>query len=120
MAKRTAPHAESGLRMPVRTRVVEMEGDYAGFQATMRMNISMQTLTALSTTEDLYPVVAPLVQDWNFVDEAGAPIPLGIEGLQALPIELFQMLQRRYSDALTNPLAVTTSPASSKPSPPAA
>jgi len=98
------------LKMPVRTRVVEMDGDYAGFQATMRVNISMATLTALSTSDDLYAAVATLVTKWNFVDEAGEPIALGVDGLRSLPIDLFQMLQRRYSDVLTHPLAVETSP----------
>jgi hypothetical protein len=112
--------AEQPQRMPVRTRMVEMDGDYAGFQATLRVNISMATLDELSNAADLYPVVAGLVQAWNFVDEDGQPIQLGEPGLRALPIELFQMLQRKYSEALTSPLAVTASPASSSPLPPAA
>lgn len=116
----STPDGVETLRMPVRTRVIEMDGDYAGFQATMRVNVSMQTLTELSTTDDLYSVVVNLVTGWNFADEAGEPIAPDVNGLRSLPIELFQMLQRRYSEALQSPLAATTSLASSRPSPPVA
>lgn len=112
--------SDAPATMPVRTRVVEMDGEYAGFHATMRMNISMQTLEALSRSEDLYPTVAGIVQGWNFVDEAGQPIAPDADGLRSLPIDLFQMLQTKYGEVLRNPLAAATSPASSKPSPRAA
>jgi len=106
--------------MPVRARRVEMSGDYAGFWAEMRVNISMRTLEALSNTDDLYPEIAEIVREWNFVDEGGQPIPVSEAGLRSLPIDLFAMLQSRYGETLKSPLAVTTSPDSSKPSPRAA
>lgn len=121
--------SETPSRMPVRTRVVEMDGDYAGFHATMRVNISIRQAEALaSDLDDICVVLSDIIQDWNFVDEHGTPVPLGddttphkteiiIEGLRALPMELLKMLQIKYSEALRNPLAETTSPASSKPSP---
>lgn len=110
MAADSAP-----LKMPVRSRVVEMDGDYAGFRATMRVNISMQTLEALSKSEDIYPAVAAIVLDWNFADEQGQRLEPGVDGLKALPIDLFKMLQTKYGEVLSNPLAATTSPESLKP-----
>lgn len=111
---------KSPQTMPVRTRRVEMDGVYAGFWAEMRVNISMRTLEALGKSDDLYPTIAEIVREWNFVDEAGQPIPVSEDGLRALPIDLFAMLQNRYGECLRNPLAAATLPASSKPSPQAA
>lgn len=103
--------------MPIRTRRVEMDGDYAGFWAEVRINVPLASLEALSNADDIYPTMASIVRAWNFVDEAGQPIPLGVDGLRnSVPLDLFRMLQRKWSEALKNPLPVTTSPESSKPS----
>jgi hypothetical protein len=111
--------SDAPVKMPVRTRLIECDGDYAGFHAAMRVNISMLTLEVLSKGEDIYPTVAALIQDWNFVDESGQPIALGVDGLRALPIDLFQMLQHKFFEVLSSPLAEATLPGSSKPLPPA-
>lgn len=113
--------SEQPRSMPIRTRRVEMDGDYAGFWADVRINVPIASLEALSNADDIYPTVAGIVRDWNFVDEAGQPIPLGVDGLRnSVPLDLFRMLQRKWSEALRSPLAETTSPESSKRSPRAA
>ena len=105
----------SDLKMPIRTRRVEMDGDYAGFWADVRINVPLASLEALSNSDDIYPTMATIVRDWNFVDEAGRSIPLDVNGLRnSVPLDLFRMLQRKWSDALKNPLAGTTLPESSK------
>lgn len=105
----------TGLKMPVRTRRLEMDGDYAGFYVVARVNISMATLEALYRDDDVLPTLAGLIQEWNFVDEQGAPLAIGLEGLRACPIDLIGMLKAQYGEALRSPLAETTSPAPSKP-----
>lgn len=113
--------ADDPKKMPVRVRRVEMDGDYAGFWADVRVNVPIVMLEAMSNADDIYPTVACIVRDWNFVDEAGAPIALGVDGLRnSVPLDLFRMLQRKWSDALKSPLAETTLPESSKPTPQAA
>jgi hypothetical protein len=109
-------------RMPVRSRLVEMDGDYSGFHATMRVNISIKQAEALSSDlDDICATLAGIILDWNFVDESGAPLPLGdettphqaeiiIDGLRSLPMDLLRMLQVKYGEVLRSPLAEATSP----------
>ena len=109
-------------RMPVRSRLVEMDGDYGGFHATMRVNISIKQAEALSSDlDDICATLADIILDWNFVTESGAPLPMGdeatphqvemiIDGLRSLPMDLLRMLQVKYSEALRSPLAEATSP----------
>ncbi len=113
MKSRKPPNG-NGLRMPVRTQRIEMEDEYAGFWAEMRINISMATLEALYRDDDVLPTLASLVREWNFVDEAGAPIPVGLDGLRQCPFDLIRMLKLKYAEALRSPLPATTSPASSR------
>lgn len=119
------------LKMPIRTRMVELDGDYAAYHATMRMNISIKQAEALSSDlTDICAALADIIQDWNFTDDKGNPLPLGdeetprkpaviIEGLRSLPMEMFRLLQAKYGEVLRSPLAEATSPASSRPPQPA-
>jgi hypothetical protein len=101
--------------MPIKTRRFEMEGDYADFYVVMRVNIPMTMLAALYSDEEVLPTLAALVQEWNFADEHGTPIALGIDGLRSCPFDLVKMLKEKYAEVLRSPLPATTSPESSRP-----
>jgi hypothetical protein len=106
---------DTAPRMPIKTRLFQMEGDYAAFHAVMRVNISMTTLAALYSDEDVLTTLASLVQEWNFADENGVPIVPDIDGLRSCPFDLVRMLKEKYAEALRSPLPATTSPESLKP-----
>jgi hypothetical protein len=97
--------APAPRRMPVRTRVVELEGDYAGWRATVRTNAPFANflkLASLGNTDDgaavlsglaeIYGLLPRLVLDWNFVDEDGEPLPCNREGFAQLPADLMVLL----------------------------
>ena len=103
---------EEKRTMPIRTQRIEMDGDYAGFHVVMRVNISMATLHTIYESDDIMPTLAGLIHEWNFVDEAGEPIGVSVEGLRACPLDLVGMLKSKYAEALRSPLPATTSPGS--------
>jgi hypothetical protein len=91
-------------RMPIKTRTVELTGDYAGWSATVRTNapfsnfLQLSQLTgddgqaALKALAEIYRLLPKLIFAWNFVDEEGTPLPCNAEGFAQLPAELLVML----------------------------
>lgn len=81
-------------RMPVRTATVVFDGDYAGWEATIRTNIPVRVLEDMRSGEvdRIQAAVAGIVQSWNFVDEQGEPIPVEPDRIGDLPIDLLGAL----------------------------
>lgn len=91
-------------RMPVRTATVELDGDYAGWRATVRTNAPFANFLRLSqlgagdgqemmaALGEVYALLPKLVMGWNFVDEDGAPLPCNAEGFAQLPGDLMLKL----------------------------
>ncbi len=87
-------------RMPIKTRVVELDGDYAGWRATVRTNAPFANFLRLSQLSgednaatvkalgEVYAMLPKLVHGWNFVDEDGEPLPCNAEGFAQLPTDL--------------------------------
>lgn len=67
---------------PVRTIEVVLDGDYAGWWARMRTNQKFGTLIALTSddTHEQLRAMRDIFVEWNWVDEAGEPLPQPKDG----------------------------------------
>jgi hypothetical protein len=103
-------------KMPVKTRVVHLDGDYAGFSATIRTNAPFGlflTLSELQAGEDsmagvrafgeLIRLLPQLVLSWDVCDEDGHAIPCDEGGFRRVPAELLMALVGKLGDGETVP-----------------
>ena len=92
-------------RMPVRTATVEFDGDYAGWEATIRTNIPVRILEDMRSgeTDRIETAVAEIVKSWNFVDEQGEPLGIKPESIGELPIDLLTALIEGVRDKTQTP-----------------
>jgi hypothetical protein len=95
-------------RMPVRTKRVDLDGDYEGWWAEVRTNapfgVFLNMMEMLSGGDDtdnvkvaramgeLIASLPTLVRNWNFVDEEGDPLPCDINGMRRIPQDLLLVL----------------------------
>jgi len=92
-------------KMPIKTATVDIGGEYAGWTATVRTNAPFSNFLALARLSDgtdgqaamralgqIYDLLPKLILAWNFVDEAGAPLPCDREGFAQLPADLMVAL----------------------------
>jgi len=102
-ARPTAPR-----RLPVRTALVRLSGDYDGFTATMRLNPRRHVVDQLRSgdMQRVSEAVAELVQRWNYVDEDGNDIPLTAAGIYDLPDDLLAATIDGYFLAFAEATAV--------------
>ena len=94
------------VRMPVKTRTVFLDGDYAGFSATIRTNAPFGLFLTLSELQaggddnmagvrafgELIRLLPQLVLSWNVCDEEGVAIPCDADGMRQVPAELLMAL----------------------------
>ncbi len=95
-------------RLPVRTAVVRLSGNYDGFIATMRLNPRRSVVDQLQSgdIQRVSEAVNDLVLDWNYVDEAGDPIPQTVAGIYDLPDDLLADTIAGYFAAMAEATAV--------------
>jgi hypothetical protein len=64
-------------RMPIRSKEIELVGEWAGWKFTGRTNIPMQALADLMTGQYnlIIAGLTEVVLGWNFVDEKGESLP---------------------------------------------
>jgi hypothetical protein len=117
--------------MPVRTRRVELDGDYAGWWIDVRINAPMGILEELDAAKKAAEVYEILTRIFpgpsNFVDDDGAPIDLAQPGGWAkIGADLVAESLRRFREEAHSPLAKSAAKSSSplssataEPSPPA-
>lgn len=89
-------------RMPVKTRRVDLDGEYEGWWAVLRVNAPFGLFLALSELQSgedgvqafaaLADLLPKLITEWNFVDEAGEPIPCDKDGMRRIPTDLLMSL----------------------------
>lgn len=104
------------VRMPVKTRTVFLDGDYAGFSATIRTNAPFGlflTISELQAGEDslggvrafgeLIRILPKLVIAWDVCDEDGVAIPCDERGFRAVPAELLMALIGKLGEGATVP-----------------
>lgn len=84
-------------RMPVRTRRIDLDGEWEGWWYEARMNVPTGTLLLLAGVSedkieegisDVLDFLAKITVAWNFVDEDGEDLPLGRAGCDRLPSDL--------------------------------
>lgn len=90
-------------RMPVKTAVVRLDGDYAGWEATVRVNPRLSIYDELvgGDLAQTQQVLAALLRAWNFVDEEGEPLPTTLDGVKSLPADLTRDLLVKVQEAIT-------------------
>lgn len=98
------PLPQGKRRMPVKTRRVELAGEYAGWWVTVRTNAPFGlflNMTQLNTTNEadqtaalvqMVTMLPQMIHAWNFVNEDGDDLPCDINGMRALPMELINQL----------------------------
>ena len=92
---------KGGKTMPLRAEVVSLDGEWEGWNVTIRKNASFGQLVDQWTELDkadvqepkamlkpMYDLLALLVVDWDYVDSNGDPLPPNMEGFKALPYDL--------------------------------
>lgn len=64
-------------KMPVKTRQIELDGDFAGWEFTARTNPSIAVLEKLQSGKFgmICEALGETVLAWNFVDEEGEALP---------------------------------------------
>ena len=93
------------LCMPVRTSVLALDGDYAGFLVTIRLNAPFGVFRQLASGQegDMVAALSRLIVDWNLSDENGAPLPLTPEGIDAVPVDLLKLIMDGVTEAVRFP-----------------
>lgn len=86
---------------PVRTVEVALDGDYAGWVATMRTNHTYGTLMDLSAGNQATQMAAMafVFVAWNWVDEHGAPIPQPPDGLRNADSDAVAQAMEKWAEA---------------------
>lgn len=99
-------------KMPIRTREITLNGDWAGWIFTGRTNPTMSTLDDLISGNygRIIDALDKLVFSWNFVDEEGQPLPdltearkggTSRELMGLLTLDLAMEMTKALSDAIT-------------------
>lgn len=105
--------------MPIKTKAIALDGEYAGWEFTARVNPPLRLVLELQDArliQDVIRFLGEVVIDWNFVDEEGAPLgkPSG-EALHALPLDLLMQILAKYNEEV---LSLAPKPAAPSPPPP--
>ena len=91
-------------RLPVRTKLVKLEGDYEGWELTMVTSLPLGVIEDLQsgTLEGLHKGLAKTIRaPWNFVDEEGNPMPdPSQETIGLLPLDLIDAVVSAYMKQL--------------------
>lgn len=109
-------------KMPVKTRRIELEGEYEGWWYEIRTNPPVGPLIdAISTFEaankeslaeilpPIYTLLELIIHSWNFVDEKGKDLSANKDGIKKLPIDLVMLVAEKSQEAvLAVPLARST------------
>lgn len=87
-------------KLPIKTRDIELTGDYEGWHFTARTNPPMRVLTDLSSgdLERITEALGGVIVAWNFVDEAGEPMAKpSPDAVRELPVDLAMEVARSFS-----------------------
>ena len=105
---------ERKFRPEVRSATLEFEGDYAGMEVQVRLNVPIQTFIdirdlSLDTTRswDLFDLFArDVLIAWNCVDIQGRDLPTDSSGMRALDVQQGAVIISGFLEAITQiPLA---------------
>lgn len=96
-------------RMPIKTKQVELDGDYAGWTLRARTNMPIGTLLEMTSLDDkgmagferVIALLPELIVSWNFVDTQAQPLPCDISGVRQLPQDLLMQVLQKITSADT-------------------
>ena len=86
----------------VKSRKVELSGDWEGWWFITRTNPPMQVIADLlsGNLDRMMEACKGIVLEWNFVDENGDPLPSPKEGgIYKVPTDLFQAVSAAAGNA---------------------
>ena len=90
--------------MPVKTKLIQLTGEYEGWEFEARINPPLSVFGDLSSGEfvRIAPALTKIVRSWNFVDEEGKPLPNpSIDTINELPLELITDMSNKFVAELT-------------------
>ena len=72
----------SNKAMPVKTAVIPLDGDYEGFEITVRTNTTYATKVDLNSgeTDRVFASLRALIVGWNLTDDDGQLLPTPRDG----------------------------------------
>lgn len=100
-------HASHVMKMPVKVKEIELDGEWEGWRLTVRRNAPLDVvlrLQGLASDEGslggLIATLPDIIVRWNFVDEDGLPLPLTAEGCRQLPLDLFRAVMEAFGEVI--------------------
>lgn len=89
-------------KLPIKTKEVELDGDYTGWKMICRLNPPTRLVVELSAGDlsRSIPALSEIILSWNFVNEEGVDLgPPSPETFQELPIDLIIAVSTAYQKA---------------------
>ena len=96
--------ADTKRRLPVKTRVMALDGEYAGWEFTACTNPRISAFADIASGEfaRISEGLAYIVRGWNFVDEEGEEMdPPSRETIGMLPLDLVTAISSKFVEALS-------------------
>ena len=93
-------------KLPIRSKVLELDGEWEGWQFTARLNTPLQAVADIASgdVDRMMKGLARIVLAWNFVDEEGEPMPPPDEHtIGLLPMDLVNVISARFSREMAPP-----------------
>lgn len=71
-------------KIPVRTKKIVLDGDYTGFECTVKTSVPMSVFSLIQTGQWnlIQKALRMMLVEWNFTDENGEPLPQPGETVQ--------------------------------------
>ena len=110
------------MKIPIKTKRIELDGDYEGGWVDIRTNppagelldniVAIQGVNQEDIKEllpPIYGILGMVITAWNFTDTKNKDLPCDIKGLKTLPVDLLVLLVTKIQEALVGlPLASNT------------
>ena len=107
------------MKIPIKTRRIELDGDYEGGWVDIRTNPPagelLDNITAIQEANQeeikellppIYGILGMVIIAWNFTDAKNKDLPCDIKSLKSLPIDLLVLLTTKVQEAIAGlPLA---------------
>lgn len=111
------------MKIPIKTKRIELDGDYDGGWVDIRVNPPagelLDYVSVISGSQeqgDMEKLVPPIygflgmtIQSWNFTDVKDKDLPCDMKGLKLLPVDLLVLLTTKIQEAIVGlPLVSST------------
>ena len=100
-------------KRPVRTAEIELPAPYEGWTATVLTSMPMALYDALEsgTFQERLEALTKVVLEWNYVDDAGAPVPIEAAAIRAkLGFAELRLTLQAIDQAVEDFLAAVSTP----------